>query len=1576
LVIADNAAGSPHAVALSGNGVQGGPAAIAVSPASITFPDQTVGVGSSPLNVTVSNTGGASAQITGLTFTGANSGDFTTTSVAPITVAAGGTATLPVKFTPGAAGSRSATLTVFDNTGGSAHTVALSGKGVQVLGIIVNPTSIDFQNQTVNTASAPVTVTIQNTSANPINATSFVLAGLNASDFTVAAVKTPWPIAANGTFTFNVLFTPKDLGTRTGTIIINDDSGGPAHTISLTGVGATGVPTIGLNPNSLAFANQGVGTASAPSTITITNTGTTALLIKGIAFGGSNPGDFVFPANFTPPTPANPITVAVNGSTTISVIFQPTASGTRTATLALTDNTNNSPHSVGLTGNGSAPAIALAPSPLSFADQNVGSASAPSTIAVTNTGNGVLMITGLAFAGTNPGDFAFPASFTVPTPAAPISVAANGGTTNIPVIFGPLAASQRSASLIVVDNAAGSPHSVALSGKGLPSTITLSPSSLDFGTQLKGVASTPLAATVTNTGTADIQITGLSLTGANASDFAAQESGTINVAANGGTVTLYLVFTPSATGTRSATLVITDTAAGSPHSLQLTGAGIAPQFTISPTSVAFADQTVPSTSSPVTLLVRNIGSAPLHITSVTFAGTNPGDFQTSTPGPFTVDSNNGTATLSVTFKPTAIGNRSATLVINDDASGSLHTIPLTGKGVGLPIFSITPTSLNFGSVPANKTSTPQTLRITNTGSADLTIDFVSRSGANPSEFQYTVLGTLGSSDFPETLGPGASVDVNVFFTPTDGGGTRSALFIFHDNAADSPQTVAVTGTSIPSPPSLSISPAGLTFGTQQLNTTSGPLALMLQNTGGATLNITNIAFTGPNGSEFAAAPLAPISIAGGGTASISVTFTPGGTGTRSATLNLSDNSGGGPHTDTVAVSGTGANSVGTISLPALSLGGNLETLATASLDQAPGSDLQVTITSSDPSKFLLSPVSSDPNGTQTGSGSITGTVKKGQGKFGFGFPGFWVQALVSTGAAQITVSAPGYNSGVATVTFTRSGIVLNSPTGVGANFATTKDALLTVGSVQLDSNGNQIGTQALRGGLVANVTVSSGTPATGTIVGNPAVLQPGHSTSSQVTFHPLAIGTTVLSIAQPNGFFSPAIGTQLTATVTMPSIQLTRQSIGYNLLAQGDGQLDTSAPNGGLQVTLTSSDTSKILLSTSPTGAGAASINLLVQAGSTSLQPYFLQALSNTGSATITGTATGYTSGTANVALFPTAFVINSPNGGGNFTTTTISPVTPLTLTVWQLGTDSRPLVPGQLRPGVSESVTVNSGNPGAGGITGNPAAFQSGNVSNSTLAFLPSQSCSAPCTSVLSVSQPSGYTQPATGGQITATVNQPSVTIRMVQSTIGKDLQVVASGALDAPAPSDVQVTISSNNPNVLLSTSPTVVGSSSITGTVFAGAGVNSIGFPTYYVQALANSGTATLTASAPGFASTTFVVTLAPSGFVITGPNGIGANFGVLMMNGNVTLSVFANVLDPNTLAPTLLSESIRAGVIVAVTSNSSGVAVIQNSPVTFNAGDTSATVTLTPTGPGQAVISVLAPSGFTAPSNGAQLTVTVN
>src|SRR5439155_23219900 len=154
-------------------------------------------------------------------------------------------------------------------------------------------------------------------------------------DFAFAGLGTCGTSLAPGTScTTSVKFTPTTTGTRTGTVTVNDSATGSPQTISLTGSGVssgTGSPAASLSPTSLTFGNQNVATTSAAQTVTLSNSGTAALSITSVAATGTNAGDFA---------QSNTCGSSVNAgaSCTISVTFKPTATGTRAASVAVTDN--------------------------------------------------------------------------------------------------------------------------------------------------------------------------------------------------------------------------------------------------------------------------------------------------------------------------------------------------------------------------------------------------------------------------------------------------------------------------------------------------------------------------------------------------------------------------------------------------------------------------------------------------------------------------------------------------------------------------------------------------------------------------------------------------------------------------------------------------------------------------------------------------------------------------------------------------------------------------------------------------------------------------------------------------------------------------------------------------------------------------------------------------------------------------------------------------------------------------------------------------------------------------------------
>ena len=252
-------------------------------------------------------------------------------------------------------------------------------------------------------------------------------------------------------------FTPSAGGPRTASVSISDDASGNPHTLGLSGTGAAAAPAVSLSPATLDFGAQRVGTTGGVSSSTLTNSGSAPLTIGIIGLTGANQGDFVQGND----CPISPAVLDVGASCTISVRFSPTATGSRSAGISITDDAPNSPHGLPLTGTGTAPAVSITPTTLSFGSRLLGTTSPAQTSTLTNTGGAPLLIASIVLTGANPGDYGQSSA----CPIAPATLSA-GASCTVAVTFSPAAGGSRTASVSISDDAAGSPHTIALTGTG------------------------------------------------------------------------------------------------------------------------------------------------------------------------------------------------------------------------------------------------------------------------------------------------------------------------------------------------------------------------------------------------------------------------------------------------------------------------------------------------------------------------------------------------------------------------------------------------------------------------------------------------------------------------------------------------------------------------------------------------------------------------------------------------------------------------------------------------------------------------------------------------------------------------------------------------------------------------------------------------------------------------------------------------------------------------------------------------------------------------------------------------------
>ncbi len=324
---------------------------VELSPAGLTFPIQAVNTTSVPSQtVTLTNGGNTALTISSIVLTGADTSDFSQNNTCDGSVPALGQCTITVTFTPQAVGTRTAHITITDNlpAPNSTQVVDLSGTGGTLPTVVLSATSLPFGNQAVNVASAPQYLTVTNTGTAALNITSVIASG----DFAVKtnACGAPLqPTSPPSNCTITVIFTPSAPGTSVGSLTLTDNASNSPQIVLLTGTGVI-QPGASVSTSSLTFGSQSSGTTSAAQTVTLTSTGASPLTISNIAVTG----DFS-------QTNTCPQSLAAGNTCTISVLFTPTAVGTRTGTLTITDNAPNSPQVVSLGGSGSDFSLAVTP---------------------------------------------------------------------------------------------------------------------------------------------------------------------------------------------------------------------------------------------------------------------------------------------------------------------------------------------------------------------------------------------------------------------------------------------------------------------------------------------------------------------------------------------------------------------------------------------------------------------------------------------------------------------------------------------------------------------------------------------------------------------------------------------------------------------------------------------------------------------------------------------------------------------------------------------------------------------------------------------------------------------------------------------------------------------------------------------------------------------------------------------------------------------------------------------------------------------------------------------------------------
>ncbi len=353
LTINSNASNGNAVVSLSGTGVAVSTPAIAFSPTSLAFGDQSVGVVSTARTVTISNPGSGTLQINAISA----SAGFQVTHNCGSALAAGASCTASVTFLPAVVGSASGTVTVISNAALSPQTVGLTGNGVlssPALAWVPAATAIGFSDTPVGSAPVSKTLTLTNLGPGSVTLRQITLTGTQASDYSLSPTSScvvNTTLALNATCTVVIAFQPTAQGARIATLHIGSSGTDPPD-VSISGNGtALALPALNVSPSVLTFVSTSA-TAPAGELVTLTSSGNAVLRVTSVTIGSGRFGVTAATANGCPNTPFD---LAPGQGCSLLVSWLDTVATSDSGSLLVQSNASSGSKQVALSASRSIP---------------------------------------------------------------------------------------------------------------------------------------------------------------------------------------------------------------------------------------------------------------------------------------------------------------------------------------------------------------------------------------------------------------------------------------------------------------------------------------------------------------------------------------------------------------------------------------------------------------------------------------------------------------------------------------------------------------------------------------------------------------------------------------------------------------------------------------------------------------------------------------------------------------------------------------------------------------------------------------------------------------------------------------------------------------------------------------------------------------------------------------------------------------------------------------------------------------------------------------------------------------------
>ena len=604
--------------------------------------------------------------------------------------------------------------------------------------------------------------------------------------------------------------------------------------------------TVSVDPASLAFSSQTVGTTSNSQIVTLTNTGGIALAVTSITAAT----DFDETDNCT--------ASALNSgaSCAIQVTFSPGQPGSISGQITISANIAGGQTTIPLTGTGTdAGLLTTSPGNLDFGQVQVNTTSQTLSVTIQNAAGTPIAISGMTV--TPP--------FILIANACGPSIAANSDC-ELSLAFAPTQAGSATGTLTVTDSAGT--QTVALRGIGeSPATDALSPASLGFPPTIAGQQSSAQVVTLTNSG--DLPLTSIA-TSVTAGFQASSTCGT-TLSAHA-SCALSIVFAPAAAGNLNGTLRVSD--AIQTQTVALSGTALQPPaIGVSPTQLAFPAQPIGQAGTSLTLAITNTGGAPMRDVGFQLNGQSAASFSWSGSTCGATLNSGSNCTVQVTFTPAAAGPSSATLVISSSTQGVTPVqVPLSGIGQYASGISVTPAQMTFSQSTIGQPSAAQTATITNT------------SGTAATSLVLSTLPpfSLAQNTCSATLAAGASCTVGVIFTPAANGVVTGALTVSSSSFANA-GSATLTGIG-GAAGSLQTQPASLSFASTGVAAISASQTVTLTNNGQMALG--SLALFVSGGFQVASNTCGT-SLPIGASCTAQITFAPSSAGQQTGNLTIS-----------------------------------------------------------------------------------------------------------------------------------------------------------------------------------------------------------------------------------------------------------------------------------------------------------------------------------------------------------------------------------------------------------------------------------------------------------------------------------------------------------------------------------------------------------------------------------------------------------------------------------------------------------------------------------------------------------------